>query len=442
MWVCVCILFVLGCSYNDESDENQENVIYNVDNSCFTESTFKKYVYTSIGVNGHQGDGKSYEIEIKSKCKVSLTEYSVTVELFSADNVLLDTIDKKATVNIDAGSKLSVKKEVSKDTYEKIDKIKATWTGKSTQDPTSVLPKSINSISSSVSEIRLFMGDNLTFEYMVTPYDADEEVEISIEDTTIAEIDKNKTKDKKVGIKGKSVGTTKILFKVPGDENNSKTCSVSITVFDTEDVNYFREFNAKSVEKSLVTVYCKRYDKDWLGREKNVTYKKTEGVIIGSNGSRKYLVTHLSFYYGDSSQYVESYVIDCYGSRYTIKDVRLYNAQKLAVVRFDSSSDYFIPGINPYPKKGDYAIAPKGAPVISKIEKTVSMDLMAESFPTVPVFYHKCTSESKVDGQVIFDSNGKILGINGKYENDTAIAVSGEIIYRIYLGLLHSNVIT
>ena len=137
-------LVITGC----DTLGNSADKIYDIGDQYFSEATFERHVLTNIGVNGNQGSGRSYEIEVSGKCKVSLFEYTVNVELYSEDETLLDTIEETETKELDAGTEISIRKEVTYDVYTKTDSIKATWSGKSYENPEEATDTPLNPITS------------------------------------------------------------------------------------------------------------------------------------------------------------------------------------------------------------------------------------------------------------------------------------------------------
>ena len=200
MFLCVLIFAFSACSLFENNSEN--NKIYDIGDEYFSATSFEKHVLTSIGVNGHQGGGTSYEIEIIGKCKVSLIEYSVNVKLFSSDKKILDTIESTSEKNVVAGTEISIRKTISDEVYTNIDSIEAIWCGKSYDDPAESEDTSMNPITYidlANNDRTMLIGESFDLEYSVTPTDTDEEVEISCGDTSIIGVTNNTVTAKKAG---------------------------------------------------------------------------------------------------------------------------------------------------------------------------------------------------------------------------------------------------
>ena len=121
----------------------------------------------------------------------------------------------------------------------------------------------------------MLVGESFDLKYTITPSNTDEQVIISSGDSSIVEVQNNK-------VTAKKVGNSWISIKVPSDKSNIKSREVRIKVIESLDYNNFEKEYADSLEKATVSVFCKRYDKNWLGQEKNVYIVSGKGIIIKS----------------------------------------------------------------------------------------------------------------------------------------------------------------
>ena len=262
IFLCVIIFAFSACDLFENS--SKKNKIYDIGDEYFSATSFEKHVLTSIGVNGHQGSGTSYEIEIIGKCKVSLIEYSLNVKLLSVDKKILDTIENATKKEVAAGTEISIREEVSEEVYANIDSIEATWHGKSCDAPAKSGDTSLNPITyiDLTSDDRtMLVGESFELEYSVTPKDTDEEIEISCGDASILEVTNNT-------VTAKKVGDTWLVIRPLNKKGSTLSREIRIKVIDAFDYNDFEEKYEDRLEKATVSVFCKRYDKNWLGQEK------------------------------------------------------------------------------------------------------------------------------------------------------------------------------
>lgn len=425
-------LVITGC----DTLGNSADKIYDIGDQYFSEATFERHVLTNIGVNGNQGSGRSYEIEVSGKCKVSLFEYTVNVELYSEDETLLDTIEETETKELDAGTEISIRKEVTYDVYTKTDSIKATWSGKSYENPEEASDTPLNPITSLNlvnDDTAMLVGESFELDYTVTPSDADEQVVISSGDPSVVEI-KNNT------VTAKSVGNTWVSIKVPSDKSNQVSKEIKIRVIEELDYDNFETLYGNRLERATVSVYCKRYNKNWLGQETNVHTVSGKGIIVKSLAYANYFLTDKSIFDPSSSQYEyeEWYITDYLGKEYSVSGIKYHNSALIGIGTFTSSTSYPVAEIySSYPYAGDYAISLYGNPLTCRVDKQGYLKMSSSSSRSSNVFYHRAGASTRTRGEAIFNPSGEIIGINMAFSDGQAIAVSAIEIRELYNGIFN-----
>ncbi|MBQ8229975.1 MAG: InlB B-repeat-containing protein [Clostridia bacterium] len=133
---CLCLVFILSVGFvSCKSDKKDQSKIYEVENKYFAQASYDTAVLTSMGVNGNQGSGTTYEIEVVSKCAVSLTEYTVKAKLYSANNTELYSFEKTVAKKIEANTEFNIREEITYNVYFAISHIEASFSGKSKENP-------------------------------------------------------------------------------------------------------------------------------------------------------------------------------------------------------------------------------------------------------------------------------------------------------------------
>ena len=274
----------------------------------------------------------------------------------------------------------------------------------------------------------MLVGESFDLKYTITPSNTDEQVIISSGDSSIVEVQNNK-------VTAKKVGNSWISIKVPSDKSNIKSREVRIKVIESLDYNNFEKEYADSLEKATVSVFCKRYDKNWLGQEKNVYIVSGKGIIIKSAVYANYFLTDKSIFDPISSDYdyEEWYITDYLGKKYSIAGIQYHRTALVGIGSFSSSSSYSVAEVcDSYPYEGDYAISLFGNPASCRIDKTGYLALSASSSSRSNVFYHRSGFSSKFRGEAIFNASGEIIGMNLKFSENKAIAVSSIEIRELY----------
>lgn len=435
MFLCVLIFAFSACSLFENNSEN--NKIYDIGDEYFSATSFEKHVLTSIGVNGHQGGGTSYEIEIIGKCKVSLIEYSVNVKLFSSDKKILDTIESTSEKNVVAGTEISIRKTISDEVYTNIDSIEAIWCGKSYDDPAESEDTSMNPITYidlANNDRTMLIGESFDLEYSVTPTDTDEEVEISCGDTSIIGVTNNT-------VTAKKAGATWLRIEPLNKKSSTRSKQLRIKVIDEFDYKDFESNYKSSLQKATVSVFCKRYNKNWLGQEKNVFTVSGKGIIVKSAAFANYFLTDKTIFNPVSTDYdyEEWYITDYLGKKYSVAGIQYHNTAMIAIGTFTSSTTYSVAKIyDSYPYEGDYVISLQDKVHSCRIEKTNYMKMFGASAST-KILHHKCETNSYSRGEAVFNPEGEIIGINmgsgGKY----LLAVSSIEIRELYNGIFNKS---
>ncbi len=429
------IIFAFSACSLFESD-SEKNKIYDIGDKYFSATSFEKHVLTSIGVNGHQGSGKSYEIEIIGKCKVALIEYSLNVKLLSADKKVLDTIENTTEKKVAVGTEISIRKEISNEIYTNLDSIEATWCGKSYDDPAKSGDASLNPITYidlTNNDRTMLVGESFELEYSVTPEDTDEEVEISCGNSSILEIT-NHT------VTAKKVGDTWLVIRPLNKKGSTLSRQICIKVINEFDYNEFEDKFKDSLKKATVSVFCKRYDKNWLGQEKNVLTVSGKGIIVRSAAFANYFLTDKTIFNSVNTDYdyEEWYITDYLGKRYSIAGIQYHKTAMIAIGSFTSSSTYSIAKIyDSYPYEGDYVISLQEKVHSCRIDKTNYMKMFGASSST-KILHHSCDTNSYSRGEAVFNSNGEIIGVN-MTNGKSLLAVSSIEIRELYNGIFNQS---
>lgn len=297
-------------------------------------------------------------------------------------------------------------------------------------DTTTVAPENpITKLTLNNVHTTLVIGETLLLDYSITPTDTDEELKISVGDTKIIELVDDY-------IVAKSVGETYVSLKVPSDRSNMISKEIYIRVveeFKGSDYNAFMNKYATKLDRATLEVYCKRYNKNWLGIEKDVNIVSGSGTIIKSAAYANYFLTDKSIFNAVSTNYSyeEWYVKDYLGKTYSIAGVQYDTYSGVAIGSFTSSSSYAtVEVFEGYAYKGDYAITKIANPSMCRISN-IGYEKLLSSTSSSNVFYHQSALSSKLVGVVVYNTQCEIIGMNVKYSSSTVTAVSAIEIRRI-----------
>ena len=282
----------------------------------------------------------------------------------------------------------------------------------------------ITKVNLNNSNTTLVIGETLLLDYSITPTNTDEELKISVGDTRIAELVDNY-------IVAKAVGETYVSLKVPSDRSNMISREIYIRVINEFDYTTFKSNYSTKIERATLTVSCKRYNKNWLGMEKDVYTVTGSGTIIKSAAYSNYFLTDKSIFNAVSTSYdyEEWFVKDYVGNTYKIAGIQYDTYSGIALGSFTSSTNYAVIDVfDSYAYKGDYAITSTGNPLTSRVSSTGYEKILSS---TSNVFYHQSALSSKLVGVAVLNHNCEIIGVNVKYANNNVTAVSAIEIRRL-----------
>ncbi|MBE7061589.1 MAG: hypothetical protein E7382_03535 [Clostridiales bacterium] len=275
----------------------------------------------------------------------------------------------------------------------------------------------------------LILGESLALKYKVLPENTDEELKISIGDTSVLEVFGDVVLAKKIGI-------TYVSIKPMGSKTNVSSESFRVKVIKEISEEDFSSSSAK-LKKATLKVYCKRYNTNWLGKEKDVHVVSGKGVIVKSMAYANYFLTDKSIFNDVATDYEheEWYVIDYLGRKYSITGIHYHRTALIGIGTFTSTTSYPIASIyNSYAFVGDYAFS-LGTPCVSRIKDKGYLVLSSNSTIGDSVFYHETSLTTAKRGEAIYNVDGEIIGVNVKFSNGYAIAVSAIEIRELYNSL-------
>lgn len=427
---CVFILGLSSCGFNEDLNEK---ILYDISNQYFSQASFEKNKLTNIGVNGHQGSGTNYEVLISTKCYVSLIQFTANVKLYSTDDMLLEEFDKTVEKDLSAKVEISFTKSITYETYQKLDRVVVSWNGKSYENPdeveiTPLIP--IKYIDLSNRDTSMCIGESICLNYELVPENTDEGVIINCGDSSIIELDGNK-------ITAKNIGETWISVKPSNSKSNTYLTTINIKVVEPLDYNDFKTKYKHNLEKATVSVFCKRYNKNWLGKEKDTYIVSGYGTIIKSVAFADYFLTDKTIFdtVNNKYDYEEWYVTDYLGKEYSISGIQYHKTAQIAIGSFTSSTSYPIaPVYDSYPYEGDYVISLIGNPLTSRISETGYFALSSSGTRSY-VFYHDAGLRVENRGEAIYNSKGEIIGISLMLLDKRVISVSSIAIRELMKGV-------
>ncbi len=267
------------------------------------------------------------------------------------------------------------------------------------------------------NHITLVVGETTNLIYEVYPYNTDENISISIGDNSIIKLQNNT-------IIAKSVGETYVSLKSPSNRAINQT--ITIKVINQFDKNAFEQVNGSSIRQASLTLCRKKYNKNWLGIEKDVEYSNYAGIIVRSIAGNHYFITSYSIFTEEKThEYEEFYVLDYYNNQYTITIGNYHKYAGIALCSFTSQTIY--PTFRVYEKmnySGDFAITlGQNGLSYSRIESIGYKEILSSVYKS-DVFYHSSSFDQLLIGLPVFNENGDIIGINIGYEPDRITAIS------------------
>ncbi len=315
----ILALWLPSCSEN-LNEVFKNDVEYDVTNTHFEVVDFE--LLTITGFNTKTGTSqKSYVVEFTSKCDLPLTEYSIDVSVYTSNNKLLSSETIEEIRPIDSHEHFVETVEVPKDLDNPIKTVKVTYSGKSSQKPSSTA-----------------IGSAKVMEFCtVTFYN---------ESTPLAE---------KIVKKGSNVEEWDAPYKnnyvfSQWCSDSSKTQKFNFSSKILQDTNIYASyvldatklFNKVHSEtmKSVVTIYNKEYDKDFWGRIENETTWNGSGVILNISNGYCYILTADHIIEKETGDYQNLTVEDYRGRTYEAKIYKKNNVPatsstyRLAIVYF------------------------------------------------------------------------------------------------------------
>ncbi len=283
----------------------------------------------------------------------------------------------------------------------------------------------------------LTVGERLELDYTIKPSDTDEELTIRSGNDAIVEVVNNT-------IIAKSVGETWINIKASYTKNNQTSDEIRIKVINELNFKNFESQHLGELKRATVSVYCKRYNKNWIGKEKDVYIVSGKGTIVKSNVYAHYFLTDKTIFdkVATNYSYEEWYIIDHKGAKYSISGIQYHENALIGIGMFSSTMSYPIAKIyDSYAYKGDYAISLFGSPFTSRIKETkyYNMDSSTLVGNRSYVLYHEAGLSSFTRGEAIYNQNGEIIGINMRLANSRVLSVSSIEIRELFNGIFNPN---
>lgn len=211
----------------------------------------------------------------------------------------------------------------------------------------------ITDISVDIKSQTLLVGESIDFHVSTLPVNTDEDIKIRTSNPFVVELSESK-------INAIGIGEAEISF---SSESNSKTKSIFIRVVEEiESYSSFYSSNSSKFSKAIVTVYCRSFNRNWLGIDvdEKTTYGK--GIIIEKIGFNAYFVTDKRILESPADrQYEEWYIKDYNGTKYEIPGIKAHKDTKIAIGSFSSTNISNYPAVEMSQSRiynNDYAIIP------------------------------------------------------------------------------------
>lgn len=379
------MLSCFGCGIIDSG--SNESKSYDVVSNYFESVTFKKSIINSIGVNGHSGSGTSYLVEFYSSCSISLYEFSVVANLYSEDHIILDSFEETYTKNISAGNQIKFSKNISSDTYSKLETIKVLISGKSHEKPTQ---KNIVTQKATEATTEREVSYRVTFVYN----NGEANRIISVKKGQTIQTPNDPQKDKYL-FKGwytdKSL-TSRYDF--------SKSIYSDFTIYAAYELDAKKITNEISRDqmRGIVKIVNKCYNTSVLGRETESITHQGSGVCFHIQNGYYYILTN--FHVADKGSYKNQ--------TYTIQD---YQGNTYEGFLFRSADKSFSALADSYDLACIYFKA--------NSSNVVALNIASSN----PKIGEDTVSLGNPDGQTNFITYGKIL----KYEKITVSNSSADV---------------
>ncbi len=281
--------------------------------------------------------------------------------------------------------------------------------------------KPITGIQINDSEITMYVGESKYFNYTVTPSNTDEKVKFS-SNTNIVEVVNGR-------LIARSAGSTYVT--INAELTKGRSASVKVNVVKPFDFSEFESNYSYNLKRATLSVYCKRYNLNFWGKEKDVNIVSGKGVVVRSDFNSKYFLTDKTIFDKVETKYSyeEWYVIDYNGEKYSITGMKYDKNTSIGIGTFSSKTSYPIAKISKKdPIEGEYVVSIFGDPYSSRI-----------SSYQYSVFYHKSGVGSKSRGEAVYNADGEIIGVNMKFSSSTATAVSSYVILKLYNAIFNPD---
>ena len=350
MVICIMITSLSACASLNNNQEN--NIVYDVDNSYFEKAKFERHTYTNINVNNNQSTGARYEyiIEISSKCTVSLFEYDIISHLYDSNNNLLKTFEKHVEDNIEPNERFKVVCEVTAEVYNSIDHISTILKGKSYQNPADshnvahTITNPIETISLNIGHKAIVVGDSLTLTATVTPSNTDDYLIWSSTDENILTVDNGV-------VKAVGVGTAGIKAKAENGEEATVSFKVIPQSNGMADITKCQTI----ADSAILTITNKCFNRV-LGITTKSETKTFTATIFKQSGTTYYFITgYENFKLIDGYDYQEWTATDYNGKEYILNSIQY----EKNTVPLDNNYAMAIGSINAY-NLGVLPIASRG----------------------------------------------------------------------------------
>ncbi len=282
----------------------------------------------------------------------------------------------------------------------------------------------------------LLVGEKLKLDYKITPTNSDESVIISSGNNEIIEVD-NST------IIAKNVGETWVGIESSNTGNSQISSSIRIRVVQTCSYNYFYSHHTNELKRATVSVHCKRYNKNWLGKEKDVYIVSGKGTVIKYDFNTGYVLTDKSIFDKISTEYSyeEWYITDYEGKNYPISGIKYHKYVPIGIGSFTSTTPFTTAKVySSYAYQGDYAVLHE-KPLITRVDKVGYYNFSSYNFASASsnVLYYQPGKNNYIRGQAVYNGTGEIIGLNLKLSGENVIAVSSIEIRELYNAIFNST---
>lgn len=278
-----------------------------------------------------------------------------------------------------------------------------------------IVENPITKISVDIESQTLLVGESINFNVSTLPINTDENVTIHSTNAPIADVTENK-------ITAKTVGETGIYFR--SESGNISKRIVIRVVEQIEDYISFRNAHSLEIARSQVRVYCRSFNRNWLGIDTDVKTKSGFGTIVNVVGYTTYFVTDKSILESPADRdYEEWYLTDYKGTRYDIPGIKAHKETKVAIGSFTSTdveNYHIIPISEADVYYNDYAILPSTT-LLTRVSKS----------PSSSYFYINSITSERL-GYAVLNEKCELIGIATNAEENQMKVIGSSIIMQIY----------